>query len=162
MAASCPSQDVHGDNPDLQTVGTKGLKQVCKERGLLRPGMVQSYMIAALQECSDFSPKNAIERAHATACSISRGHPCLFGVKYHAELAVVERHWMFEKRDIRPQLDGTLHVPKLRQQLRIANNKHTILDCRKALRHCRETMRAYQALDDSASLDELEVGLLRN
>ena len=151
--------DAHGTNPDFQSIGRKGLKQVLLERGLYRHGMQQAQMIAKLQECGDFAVKSLIDRAHLTQMMADRGHVCLFGAKYHAELAWIERKWMLEKREMRPYLNGKRD--KLHQLLARAHTKFTVLDARKAARHCRETMRAYLSLsvaDDAefAALKEAE------
>jgi hypothetical protein len=45
----------------------------------------------------------------------AQGYTALFGVKYHAELAWVERKWMFMKRNIRARLNGKM--PRLRALL---------------------------------------------
>ena len=91
-----------------KAVGRKGLKQVLIERGAWRAGMVRADMVAALQEFPDFSPKAEMDRARVTEQMAARGHVALFGVKYHTELAHIERKWMHLKRRIRPDLNGKI------------------------------------------------------
>ena len=85
----------------------KGLKVVLAERGI-PPGKNQAENIAALQTCEDFSPLKAYDKAYITQTMKERGHVCLFGVKYHAELAHIERFWMWLKQKIRGRLNGKL------------------------------------------------------
>ena len=63
-------------------------------------------MVTALQQFSDFSPKIDQDRARVTEMMAGRGHMALFGVKYHAELAHIERKWMHVNRLVRAELDG--------------------------------------------------------
>ena len=81
-----------------------------------------------------------------------RGHVCLFGVKYHAELAHahIERFWMWIKQKIRPFLTGKL--VNLKAQIWLAYKSYTVLDARRAARHCRETMNAYRSLASKSDL----------
>jgi len=95
-------------------------------------------------KCSDFAKKDLIERTHVTAQMEEYGYIALFGVKYHAELAHIERKWMMLKRAIRQKLDGKL--PTLKRLLKDAWPEYTVHDARKAARHCRDTMRAYMKL----------------
>ena len=145
-------------DPSFQSIGVKGLKVVLEERGLLQQGWHQPEMVQALQKCSDFQKKDIdiIERAAVTAQMQSSwqsyGYIALFGVKYHAELAHVERKWMLLKRAIRSKLDGTL--PTLKRLLRDAWPRYTVGDARKAARHCRVSMKAYMVLGNT-DLDTL-------
>ena len=139
---------------DYQAIGRKGLKQVLIERGAFQHWMVQKDMVHALQQFTDFSPKSDHERARVTEMMRSRGHVALFGVKYHAELAHIERKWMRLKQRIRPKLDGKLG--KLRKLLEQFWPKYEVHEARRAARHCRETMRAYVELGDAATLDQLQ------
>lgn len=131
-------------DPDFQSIGVKGLVVVLEERGLLQPGWHHPELLAALQKCSDFQKQDLIGRAHVTAQMEEYGYIALFGVKYHAELAHIERKWMMVKRAIRPKLDGSL--PTLKRLLKDAWGGYTVNDARKAARHCRATMRAYMKL----------------
>ena len=125
------------------------------ERGLLWARMVQQQMIQELQKCDDFKIKWEGDRAFITEFMDSRGHKALFGVKYHAELAWIERVWMWEKQLIRPRLDGTL--PTLTKLLSKAHSSYKLHDCWKAARHCRDTMHAYQILaEQNLDLDAVE------
>ena len=138
-----------------QAVGRKGLKQMCIERGFWRPGMKQADMVAALQECDDFSPKLAHERTRVCEMMKEAGHVALFGVKYHAELAWIERKSQGNlKRQIRSQLNGKMKT--LEKALKKAWPCFGLDDARKAARHCRDTMRAYVSLGKDISLDKLE------
>ena len=133
----------------FQTIGVKGLKMVLAERNI-PPGKNQSENIAALQTCEDFSPRKAHEKAHLTEMMKARGHVCLFGVKYHAELAHIERFWMWLKGKIRGRLNGKL--AKLKVEIWKEYGNYTVLDSRKAARHCRETMEAYRRLAEQDGL----------
>ena len=138
---------------NFQSIGVKGLTIVNTERGIFRHGMKQEDQVKALMQCSDFSEKKAHERAHIYELFRARGYFALFGVKYHAELAHIERKWMYLKRFIRPYLDGKLGT--LDKLLRKHWGNYTVHDARKSGRHCRTTMHAYRALGDAASLDTL-------
>ena len=146
--------DAAGRPADFQAIGQKGLKQVLIERGLWQHGMKQTDMVAALQTCSDFSKLDLRARAHVTTQMAKRGHQALFGVKYHAEVAWIERKWMEIKRRIRRRLNGRL--PTLKELVKEAFTQYGVLDARKAARHCRETMQAYRMIgSDEASLQQL-------
>lgn len=110
-------------------------------------------MVAALSQCPDFNPKLAHEKARVSEMMAAAGHVALFGVKYHAELAWIERKWGALKRKIRGKLNGKLAT--LEKQLRKAWVLFGLDDARKAARHCRDTMRAYVTLGDEISLDKL-------
>jgi len=151
-----------GFNPLYQSIGVKGLVQVLRERGFnvlqknQKPGgkkvLVQGDLVALLQTCDDFQCKNLITRAHVTDLMASHGYIAFFGVKYHAELAWVERKWMHMKRLIRPRLNGKL--PRLKELLKKHWKTFGIVDSWKAARHCRDSMRAYGAIED-ADLDTI-------
>jgi len=138
---------------NFQSVGRKGLTIVNTERGIFRHGMKQEAQVKALSACSDFSAKKQHERAYVYELYGKLGYFALFGVKYHAELAHIERKWMYLKRFIRPYLDGKLTT--LDKLLRKYWSHYTVHDARKAGRYCRTTMQAYRTLGDSASLDTL-------
>ena len=148
---------VASETPELvknfQSIGQKGLTIVNTERGIFRHGMKQEAQVKALSACSDFSAKKQHERAFIYELYGKLGYFALFGVKYHAELAHIERKWMYLKRFIRPYLDGKLTT--LDKLLRKHWPQYTVHDTRKSGRHCRTTMQAYRALGDSASLDTL-------
>ena len=139
----------------LQTIGVKGLKMVRRERGL-PPGKNQADNVSALQRCEDFSPKFKHDKAYLNEMMKARGHVCLFGVKFHAELAHIERFWMWLKQKIRGRLTGKL--AKLRTEIWKEYGTYTVLDSRKAARHCRETMEAYRRLAEhnDLGLDDLD------
>ena len=138
---------------NFQSIGRKGLTVVNTERNIFRHGMRQEAQVKALSECSDFSAKKQHERAYIYELYASFGYFALFGVKYHAELAHIERKWMYLKRFVRPYLDGKL--PTLDKLLRKHWGNYTVSDARKSGRYCRTTMNAYRALGDAASLDTL-------
>ena len=149
----CKAVAESSTDPNLQTVGYKGLKIVLSERGLFKKGMVQADCVAALEKCEDFAAKSLADRAYVTEYFAKHGHQALFGAKYHAELMWIERKWMHLKRLIRGDLDGGL--PRLKLLLRKHFRGFTCLDACKAGRHCRTTMHAYQKLSDGATLDAL-------
>ena len=75
-------------------------------------------------------------------------------MKYHAELAHIERKWMRLKQRIRPKLDGKFGtLQRLLEQNWPLYNVH---EARRAAQHCRETMRTYVELGDTAALDQLQ------
>lgn len=128
---------------EFQSIGVKGLRLVLTERGLPL-GRNQGEDVATLQRCADFAPRLAHEKAYAHELMAKEGHICLFGVKYHAELAPIERFWMWLKQKIRNYLDGTL--PKLKHLIDQYYGQYTVFDARRAARHCRETLQAYEML----------------
>ena len=137
----------------FQSIGRKGLTVINTERGHYRHGMKQEDQVKALMLSTDFSDKKKHERAHVYELYHALGYFALFGVKYHAELAHIERKWMYLKRFIRPYLDGKL--TSLDKLLRKHWGNYTVHDARKAARYCRNTMSAYRILGDAASLDTL-------
>ena len=136
----------HNNDPTFQTIGFKGLKRGFAERGL-RIGKTQGEIVAELEKCDDSSPKKKHEKAYAAELFTDRGHYCVFGVKCNAELAHIERVWMWLKSKIRGHLTGKL--AKLQSEIWKAYSLYTVLDARKAARHCRETMEAYLRVADS-------------
>ena len=140
---------------NFQSIGRKGLTVVNTERGHFRHGMKQEDQVKMLMQSSDFTDKKKHERAHVYELYSALGYFALFGVKYHAELAHIERKWMYLKRFVRPYLDGKLTT--LDKLLRKHWSRYTVDDARKAARYCRTTMQAYRALGDSASLDTLRL-----
>ena len=150
----------HGHRPDFQSIGKKGLLSVLKERGIPvvkenGKKMIQGELVAALEQCSDFSPQHARDRAAVTEQMSKRGHLALFGVKYHAELAAIERKWMWLKQRGRKYLDGKLAT--LKRLLWQCWKVFTVDDARKAMRHCRDTLRAYKLLaQQEVTLDGLK------
>ena len=148
----------HGDpaspkyNPNFQSIGVKGLHIVLRERGMFQGGMVQEECVSMLQKCPDFAKKDLMERAAVTDQMKGYQYVALFGVKYHAELAHIERKWIQLKRIVRSRLDGSL--PKLQRLIADYFKLYIVDDARKAARHCRETMRAYYKLG-SLDLDTL-------
>ena len=116
------SVELHPSARDWQCIGYKGLLKVLKERGfsVYKVGhsgrtKPQEELVKMLQTCPDFNPKTLHERARVTELMKERGHIALFGVKYHAELAHIERKWMWLKQKIRPKLDGAIR--RLGQEL---------------------------------------------
>jgi hypothetical protein len=51
----CQAVLLSSTDPDLQTIGYKGLKIVLSERGLYKKGMKQKDMVEALSKCADFA-----------------------------------------------------------------------------------------------------------
>ena len=158
----------HMDDPNFQTIGVKGLKQVLEERNVPTAGKVQDELVELLQEFPDFAKRNLITRAYVTEIFKAAGHVALFGVKYHADLAHVERMWMFVKAEIRPYLTGvypacaecrctgwalwalqlTIRVlagayKECKRLVQEAYCKYSVHSARRNARHCRELMRAY-------------------
>ena len=80
----------------------------------------------------------------------------VFGVKYHAELAAIERKWMYLKQQIRGLLDGS--IPTLRNLLVQYWFKYTVLQTHNDSRHVRETGAVYKMMGDNPSLAALGVG----
>jgi hypothetical protein len=50
------------DDPNFQTIGVKGLKQVLEERNVPTAGKVQEELVELLQEFPDFAKRNLITR----------------------------------------------------------------------------------------------------
>ena len=151
------SVELYPSARDWQCIGYKGLLKVLKERGfsVYKVGhsgrtKPQEELVKMLQTCPDFNPKTLHERARVTELMKERGHIAMFGVKYHAELAHIERKWMWLKQKIRPRLNGTIR--RLQQELEKWFPQFALADAQKAARHCRETMRGYQVLH-AASAD---------
>ena len=138
---------------NFQSIGRKGLTIVNTERNIFRHGMKQEAQVKALSECSDFSAKKQHERAYIYELYAAFGYFALFGVKYRAELAHIERKWMYLKRFIRPYLSGKLAA--LDNLLHKHWGNYTGHDTRTSRRYCRTTMNAYRALGDAVSLDNL-------
>lgn len=104
-----PCRDASHDNQedaDFQTIGVKGLRQVLEERNVDTAGKNQEVLVELLQEFPDFAKRNLITRARVTEIFKEAGPVALFGVTYHADLASIERMWMFVKAEIRPYLTG--------------------------------------------------------
>jgi hypothetical protein len=78
------------------------------------------------------------------------------GVKYHAELAAIERKWMHMKQSIRGFMNGSL--PHLKDQLELNWSAYTVLSARKDMRHCRDTCAVYRELGLVADLTKLQSG----
>ena len=139
----------HEDDANFQTIGKKGLKQVLQERNIDTKGMNQEKLVDALQKFPDFTKRDSIERAHVTEIFKSNGHVALFGVKYHADLAHVERFWMHLKQQIRPHLTGK--YSDLVTLIDAAYCKYTVSQVRRDARHCRELMLAYSEIANAAA-----------
>ena len=143
-------------NPNWQAIGKKGLWIVCEERGKQMYNAngkrkVQEELVLMLEQDDDFSPKLLHEKSHVFEMMRDRGHCALFGVKYHAELAHVERKWMWLKNKIRPELNAKM--PKLQELLKQAWSLYTIENARKDARHCRGSMAAYRTLHEKAAAE---------
>lgn len=139
----------HEDDANFQTIGKKGLKQVLQERNVDTTGMNQEKLVEALQKFPDFTKRDSIDRAHVTEIFKSNGHVALFGVKYHADLAHVERFWMHLKQQIRPHLTGK--YSDLVTLIDEAYCKYTVHQVRRDARHCRELMLAYTEIANAAA-----------
>lgn len=105
------AHDKHGHMATFQSIGTKGLKQVLTERkvNIKKPSgkdMVQAELVEELQKFPDFEKRNLITRAYVTELFKAAGQIALFGVKFHCDLAPIERMWMFIKAQVRKNLDG--------------------------------------------------------
>jgi hypothetical protein len=147
----------HGHKPGFQGVGRKGLWQVLKERHAYDPKYRMPDCVKALQVFSDFQPPAGGENSLVYDMYVKSGFAhAFFGVKYHAELASIERKWMQLKQAIRGLLDGT--IPTLRDVIKKHWSKYTVLKARKDARHVRETCAVYKAMGENPSLAALEVG----
>lgn len=98
----------HGHEKGFQSIGEKGLRCVLEERGVNTKGMNQPQLVAALQQHSDFAKRTTTDRAHVTEIWAKASYSVLFGIKYHSDLAHVERKWMFMKGYIRKELNGVV------------------------------------------------------
>ena len=84
------------------------------------------------------------------------GHWAFFEVKYHAELAAIERKWMHMKRSVRGFCNGNLQP--LKDLLDLHWSECTVYSARKDMRHCRDTCAVYRELGKEADLTQLEAG----
>ena len=113
--------------------------------------------VKALQQFTDFQPRmggeNSIVYDMYEKCGYAKA---FFGVKYHAELAAIERKWMYLKQRIRGLLNGS--IPTLRDLLAEHWQDYGVLSARKDSRHVRDTGSVYKAMGENPSLAALEVG----
>ena len=77
-------------------------------------------------------------------------------MKYHADLAAIERKWMHTKRAVRGCMTGQLHV--LKDLLDIHWIEYTVHAARRDMRHRRDTAAVYRQLGIEADLTKLEAG----
>ena len=147
----------HGHEPGFQTTGQKGLWQVLKERHAFNPDDKMPDCVKRLQQFEDFQIRmggeNSIVYDMYEKCGYAHA---FFGVKYHAELAAIERKWMYLKQQIRGLLDGS--IPTLRGLLAEYWPRYGVLSCRKDCRHVRETGEVYKQMGSNPNLAALEVG----
>ena len=107
-------------------------------------------LVATLQSHEDFKPKMTAETSMVYEMYRQRGHWAFFGVKYHAELAAIERKWMHMKRAVRGFMTGSL--PVLKDLLSLHWQEYTVLNARKDMRYCRDTCVVYRDLGKEADL----------
>ena len=144
-------------NPNFQAIGRKGLYKICKERGVKNPEKIlQADLVTLLEEHPDFKPKISEESSLVYEMMEEAGHFAFFGVKYHAELAAIERKWMHMKRMIRGYLNGSL--PHLKDLIDLHWSEYSVSTCRKDSRHCRETCRVYRLIGEAPELAMLKDG----
>ena len=92
----------HGTEPGFQSVGQKGLWQMLRERHAYDPSFVIKDCVAKLKEFTDFRTRTGGENSIVYDMYQKCGYAfAFFGVKYHAELASIERKWMYLKQKIR-------------------------------------------------------------
>ena len=88
-----------------------------RERHAYDPSFVIKDCVAKLKEFTDFRTRTGGENSIVYDMYQKSGYAfAFFGVKYHAELASIERKWMYLKQKIRGLLDGS--IPTLRNLLR--------------------------------------------
>jgi hypothetical protein len=109
-----------------------------------------------LQQHPDFKPKMSAETSIVYELYQHHGHFAFFGVKYHAELAAIERKWMHMKRSVRGFMTGQLQL--LKDMLDMHWGEYTVLSARKDMRYCRDTCAVYRKLGEDADLTKLESG----
>lgn len=147
----------HGQKPGYQSVGRKGLYILMAERGVKNPKKIKmEELVKTLQSHSDFKPKMSAENSMVYELMQDHGHFAFFGVKYHAELAAIERKWMHMKRSVRGFMTGQLQL--LKDMLDIHWGEYTVIAARKDMRHCRDTAAVYWQLGIDADLTKLEAG----
>jgi hypothetical protein len=112
--------------------------------------------VQLLQQFSDFKPKMSAESSMVYEMYQKHGHFAFFGVKYHAELAAIERKWMVMKRAVRGFNNGCLQT--LKDNLENNWAAYTVDCARKDITHCRDTCAVYRQLGVEADLTKLEAG----
>ena len=139
------------------TCGRKGLYKLAAERGVSKPKKIKmDELVRILQTHKDFKPKMSAESSLVYEMYQKHGHFAFFGVKYHAELAAIERKWMHMKRAVRGFMTGQLQL--LKDMLDIQWSEYTVLNARSDMRHCRDTCAVYRQLGVEADLTKLEAG----
>ena len=147
----------HGTEPGFQTIGRKGLWQMLKERHAFKKEYKMPDCVKALQQFTDFQPRMGGENSIVYDMYEKTGYAkAFFGVKYNAELAAIERKWMYLKQRIRGLLDGS--IPTLRDLLAKHWQDYGVFCARKDSRHVRDTGSVYKAMGENPSLAALEVG----
>jgi transposase len=140
----------------------KGLKQVLKERGLLKDGMRKKQMQKVLGECEDFRNEPTIlEMVVMNELGGGGEHAdCLFLPKFHCELNPIELGWRDSKMYTRS------HCMESIKHLRIIIP--TALDTipkerwKKFYDHVKDWEEAYQKVaDGEVKLDELNKTIKR-
>ena len=151
------SHALHGHKQGYQSVGRKGLYTLLTERGVKNPKQIKmDKLVEILQSHDDFKPKMTAETSMVYELMQGHGHFAFFGVKYHAELAAIERKWMHMKRAVRGFMTGQLQL--LKDMLDIHWAEYTVVAARKDMRHCRDTAAVYRQLGIEADLTKLESG----
>jgi hypothetical protein len=149
--------ELHGHKPGFQAVGRKGLYMFMAERGVDKPNKIlMADLVNMLQQHPDFKPKMSAETSIVYELYQHHGHFAFFGVKYHAELAAIERKWMHMKRSVRGFMTGQLQL--LKDMLDMHWGEYTVLSARKDMRYCRDTCAVYRKLGEDADLTKLESG----
>ena len=148
---------IHGQKPGYQSVGRKGLYKLLTERGVDKPTKIKmDKLVEILQSHDDFKPKMSAETSIVYELMLDHGHFAFFGVKYHAELAAIERKWMHMKRSVRGFMTGQLQL--LKDMIDIHWAEYTVHSARMDMRYCRDTSAVYRHLGVEADLTKLEGG----
>ena len=88
-------------------MGRKGLYKFLAEHGVDQPKKIKmNTLVTTLQSYDDFKPKMSAETSMVYELMESHGHFAFFEVRYHAELAAIERKWMDMKRSVRGYMTG--------------------------------------------------------
>ena len=148
----------HGHKRGYQSVGKKGLYMFLTERSVPDASRKTKMdkLVAILNTHEDFKPKMTAESSMVHEMYEQHDHWAFFGVKYHAELAAIERKWMHMKRAVRGFMNGNLQ--NLKDLLDIHWQEYTVMSARKDMRHCRDTCAVYRDLGKEADLTQLEDG----
>ncbi|TFY70750.1 hypothetical protein EVG20_g2243, partial [Dentipellis fragilis] len=111
----------------------KGMRQVLKERGLWRKGLLMQCKEKCHAECTDCCARRILEsqpdfkeqKSLVQEVIEAAGHLCIFLPKFHCELNFIEYYWGASKKWLRDHCDYTFetlkeNVPKALESVSVA------------------------------------------